>query len=112
MSRVFLYQKPRRRISTDQLQVFGDIVYLFDEGDPRASIFKTEALNRQIVERLEEQGYNPQEDFFCASGSLISIAICASLLGAVYQRYRVVAFSSSEDRYVSMWLGQNKETVE
>ena len=80
-------------------------MYLFDEGDPRPSIFATDKLNAEIMKRLYAADYDPSVDFFCASGSLITVAICCAILGRTATDFRVVAFSSSEDRYVSMTLG-------
>jgi len=98
--RVIFIEHPRQNINTSSAEKFGEIEYLFDVDSRRCSVFSTEFFQRHIKESLIEINYDPKVDYVCVAGSMVVLAIALVTIAKNYDDFKVLLFSSTENRYI------------
>lgn len=109
MARVFIIEPPS--VNVEKANRFGDIKILIKD-QPRVSALDSDFYAGLVVEALEEQNYNPKEDYFCLVGSMSSIAVAVAAMVVRWGKIRCLVFHGSRSDYVLRTLGswryQNK----
>lgn len=105
-SRVFLLETPKPDINVSLAEEFGTIHILFDHETRRSSVFRTNAFGREILEKLQEQEFDPTNDLICITGSLIGITVLIASLTTKYETFSVLLYSGKETRYVERRIGK------
>lgn len=103
MSRVFLLERPRRQMDTTSAEAYGEVHYLFDDRDRRASVLNSEMYVSDVIAQLKTHGFNAMCDYFCIAGGVLNIseAMIALTLYAINQdtQLKLLVFNSSTDLY-------------
>ena len=107
MNKVILIEKPKPSIDIKKASSFGEFVYLFNGKDRRCSAFDTIKYQREMLRRLKAAEYDPENDYICVAGSVLILAICLVAISQVYDRFKVLLFSSTESRYVERVFDNN-----
>lgn len=71
MPSAFVFEKQKFDVSG--VTAFGDLKYVFSEGDRRSSVFQSDKFIEDIVTRLSKAGYTAKTDAVVATGSLIPV---------------------------------------
>lgn len=98
MSRVFLLEQTHKDIR--KAERFGRICYLFEQDEPRPSIFETDKYMEAITSRLETANFNPDEDLLLAVGQSIPLNLAFYVLATTYPTLRVLFFQARVQEYV------------
>lgn len=109
MPRVFLVEEARKDLDLSTARKFGTVETLFDHRVRRASIVTGTQFWQDVSERLKEVKFNPDEDFFCLVGSILSVSQGLGVLVAMFptRRIKFLAFNSMLDRYVEVDVNLN-----
>ena len=100
MSRVFLVEPVRANIDVSSAEKFGELVYIFGPNAKRVSVFKTQEYCVAVLDILRSMDYDPEEDIFCISGSMVPVAVTLSALVAEFVAgIEVLFYNSIEDGY-------------
>lgn len=113
MARVFILQTPRRDMDVSKALSYGKIDVLFfasPTGSPRPSIFRVGEFSRALLKRLREASYDPDVDYFCIVGSIVSMTISVAALVNAYKKIRVLLYNSTQESYVARIIGDIDET--
>ena len=102
MARVFALEPCRQDISS--ARKFGRITYLFERDGDRSSIWAPE-FPREIVQKLDALGFEPDVDFFVVAGQMVPLVIAISSIVATYGATNVLFYSSTERHYVTRTIG-------
>lgn len=105
MSRVFVLEPPRPDIDISLSNEYGDLVILFDNETRRSSVFRTAAFGHEILEKLREYDFDPENDLICIVGSLIGVTVLISAAMAAYETFSVLFYSASDTKYVERRVG-------
>ncbi len=100
MKRVFVIEPPRK-LTVDGAREFGEIHYLFNSDTRRSSIFDVLNFTRDILDALTRNEYDPNTDYVCVTGSIITVSLMMAALGAKYKQFQILLFSSQQSKYVS-----------
>lgn len=82
---------------------FGEIVYLFDHGESRPSLFSEEFLTR-LSERFEEIHFDPLVDYFVLTGYQLSLVAAVHVLTIDYGRFNTLAFHAPTHGYCELQM--------
>lgn len=108
MSRTFVLEPPRAgprgNIDLTEARRFGEIIYLFEPGDHRAGIFE-DMFSDDVLNALDDHGYDPDKDYFVFAGGLVPMCRIASVLTGRYGRFRALLFCTSTRNYVDIMMG-------
>ena len=98
--RVFLIEIPRRPLDTSGAAEFGDIVLIFGPEDRRCSIFDAAEFGNQVLVRLDEMQFNPEHDWLCVAGSMVTTVLVTAAALARYRRLRLLLYNATLGHYV------------
>lgn len=101
MSRVFVIEPPRNGVDVSKAACFGEIQYVFDHTLRRHSVFNVEAYKQDVLHRLEELQYKPDDDYICITGALVVITMTLVALHQRHDSINVLLFSSNNDSYIA-----------
>ena len=102
MSRVFVLEPTK--LDVEKAKTYGTLVYVFNNGDRRASIW-TEEFIEQVMTRLQSLCYDPDGDYVAIVGHLVPMAVVIARLTYDYDHFQALCFSSTEREYVVRVLG-------
>ncbi len=100
MPKVILFEPVRPEIDVSSSEEFGEIVYLFNKHTHRCSAFNSNLFQETVLARLEEVGFNSDEDFICAAGSMLTLTVSLIGIARRYDSFNMLIFSSTEGRYI------------
>src|SRR5262245_7097021 len=101
-ARVFQLMPHRNDVSA--AEAWGDLVQLFEAGEPRPGIWSPDLAEEALL-RLADHGYDPRRDWVLVDGSMVAVV---SFLTALVQRYpapRALMFDRVQGGYVEKPLG-------
>ena len=113
MSKVFIIEPPRNNIDVSDAQKFGDIVYVFDYDDRRCGVWQHVLFGQTILQRLESLGFDPESDYVCVTGAMVTVTIAIITIAQYYDEFNTLLFNSVNNCYVgkrfkkSDWKGLN-----
>ncbi len=107
MSKVFIIEPPRQNIDTNKAREYGDIVYVFDHDDRRCSVWSHVNFGNTVLRRLVELGFDPEEDFVCIVGAMVTVLIAVVAVAQHYDEFKVLLFNSVDDSYVQKRFDRN-----
>ena len=96
-ARVFVAE-PNSRYNLEDAEKFGRVVYL--DTRQELSIFQTDEMLDAIFNRLTEMEYDPDEDFFCLAGHMITVSLVLAALIARYDWVRTLMYDARASVYV------------
>jgi len=108
MCRVFLVEPPRPNIDLSAAREHGELHYIFDVDDRRASVFHSEQFGLDVLRQLEQRRFDPRVDCIAATGSLVPVAVALAAIVCRYPRVNVLFYSANESRYVKRGIGQDE----
>jgi hypothetical protein len=91
-------------------EVYGDLVYVFPQGEGRSSIW-SEAFVQEIKQRLAEMRYDAKVDYFVVAGKMVPLVTMIGVLLELYGHVRVLFYSSTDRYYVPRTLGAHDVEV-
>ena len=94
------------KFDVSSAEKFGAVTHLDDRSMPPV-FHKT--LAAAWRKRLEDEGYEPQQDFLILTGNLIVLTMVVAELVAVYGDTPVLAYCASTREYVPLVAGQDIE---
>ena len=97
MSNVFVLERTLKNL--DSAHDHGTVVYVFDEGDKRPSIWETEEFLGHVAERLGAMNFS-EDDYFLCAGSTVPLLAIMSLLSNLYPVFKVLFWHSVVQEYV------------
>lgn len=100
--RVIVYEPTSLNI--DKVYQFGTVVYMFDETEPRPSIWETQDFIDACERRLDELKFDPKVDSFAVVGSSVPLTAITSLLSRKYKEYKVLFWHSTVRDYLTRIL--------
>lgn len=94
--------EPLRSSSIDisAAREFGDIRYLFENGEKRPSVYATEKYSSELIRRLKDRKYNPEIDLIVLVGSLIPVTLLVAQLTKEFGSVPVLMYDTHERKYV------------
>jgi hypothetical protein len=114
-ARCFLIEPMQKyRENEEQLTRFGDVEYIFKEGESRPSVFDGERFSSEVYDRLNMSSFSFSQDFVVASGGINAVIhlIGAATALAVEREIdllaypiRVLMFSNEKNCYVPVEIG-------
>ncbi len=104
--RVFFIERPKPSLDIEPAKKFGEISFVFNEGDRRASVFDSESYGRSIVNRLREVEFNPQLDLLCISGKMVPVCIATAAIISAYDTVQVLLYNASLADYVKRTMSR------
>jgi len=100
MARVFIVERPRREIDVSSAEAYGDITFIFDRDDRRASIFDPDSYMHDVITQLNMKRFNPKEDYIAMTGGLLQVSQALLAVRAYTKEpIRVLHFNSSIELY-------------
>ena len=114
--RVFIIEHVRSYIDVSKAETYGEIVYLFDRNDRRCSVWEHPRFGQKILQLLEAYKFNPEIDFICVAGAMLTVSIAIIVVSQNYDFYNVLLFNSVESTYTQRrinkedWKGKNYES--
>jgi hypothetical protein len=96
--------EPIRILDQVSAEKYGRIVYLFEDGRPRASFWSDE-FKMQLLARLEEVNYHPMVDYFMASGAIAPLSIALCTIVAEYGPTRLLIYHAVKRDYWQKVVG-------
>jgi len=105
---VFLLEATRSNIDTTKAASFGEIKYIFEQGDRRSSVFETRAYEVAIEERLNALGFDPARDIVCIAGRIVCVAVLFAVLTRLFGRFNILMFDAHDECYVMRTVGNLK----
>ena len=97
-------------INISDARRFGKIVYLFPGESYRPGIFNDD-FGDAVLDKLEEHGYDVDNDYFCVTGAFAPVALAIAHLTSLYvscklliynlvtHEYEVVAINTSQENH-------------
>ena len=98
--KVFIIEHPRNNIDVSKAKDFGQIVYLFDRDDRRCSAWDHKKFGREVLSRLKELDYKPEEDYICVVGAMLIVVNSIIAISQNYKVFVMLLFNSVEDTYI------------
>ena len=105
MTKVLLLEMTRSNIDTSKAEPFGEIYYIFTQGDRRSSVFDTTAYEQAIEARLNELQFDADKDIVCIAGKIVCIAVLCAVLSRKYGQFNILMFDAHDERYVMRTVG-------
>lgn len=100
MPKVFIIEPPRNNIDVSKATEYGDIVYVFEHDDRRCSIFQCTEFGKTILDNLEVLKYDPDEDYICVVGALLTVTISLIAITQMYETFSLLLFDSVHNEYI------------
>jgi hypothetical protein len=108
MTKAFILEPCSLNVST--AATFGELVYVFDKGERRSSIWAP-AFRQEIIEALERKDFDPDRDYFVVAGHMVPLVIAVSVLQEYYGYVKTLMFCSVSRGYTNYILGKPHETT-
>jgi len=102
MSKVFILEQVN--FSLKNAEDYGELLYVFSPNSQRCSIWDRE-FGECVIDRLEENDYDPREDYLLVAGKIVSLSIVVASVAAAYGEIALLLFSSNLQRYVPRTIG-------
>jgi len=107
MPKVFIIEHPRNNVDISDAQKFGDIVCIFERDDRRCGVFHHAEFGRTILRRLEELGFDPDVDFICVVGAMLTVVTAIIAVSQYYDKFNALLFNSVNGSYVEKQFNEN-----
>lgn len=108
MNRVFIIEHSSKEgIDVTSATTFGEIVYVFPRNERHASAFRHVEFGRAVVKRLRDADFNPERDYVCCTGSMVTIGVAFIALAKAFRVLRVLMFNSFDNVYVERRFDDN-----
>lgn len=100
--KVFILESPKRvALKDEDLSPYGEAVLVFkDDEANRPSVFDPNKFSACTLGRLQELGYNPEDDFLVVLGSMIGVSLLIAAALNKYGSIRILLFSAITGAYV------------
>jgi hypothetical protein len=108
-SRCFVLE-PVKKQSVKDCEAFGEIVYLFEFGEERPSIFSYE-YQKELERKLKELKFNPEYDFFVLTGFQVTLSIAVCVLSKMFESFDVLAFYTPAYSYSAITIGKESKCL-
>lgn len=103
MSRVFMLA-PSDRIDVRRASRYGEITYLYDRGEQRASIWDPMYVV-EAIDRMRDMGYDPRRDYVLVAGSTAPLVMFTAALATRYKNPAALFYDLPTGEYVVKSLG-------
>lgn len=103
MTRVFVVEETQKNV--DIARLHGTLVYIFENGDKRPSIWETDEFLADVADRLEEMEFC-EDDYFLCVGSTVPLLAIMTLLSNLYPVFKVLFWHSVVQEYVPRTFNQ------
>lgn len=107
MSKVFIIEPPRSNIDVSDARKFGDIVYVFNHDDRRCGVWQITLFGQTILKRLEFLKFNPETDYVCVTGAMLTVSIAIIVIAQCYDEFNTLLFNSVDNCYVEKRFRKN-----
>ena len=107
MSKVFIIERPRNNIDVSDARKFGDIVYVFDHDDRRCGVWQITLFGQTILRRLESLGFDPESDYVCVTGAMVTVLIAIVAVAQRYDEFNALLFNAVNNCYVEKRFRKN-----
>jgi hypothetical protein len=98
--------------SLEKVKPFGEIFYLFPPSIRRAAIFDFRQFALDIGDRLQEVGYDPDNDIIVLAGGMVAMSsFIAVVAGEWGCKIPILAYNANKDEYFESCLGLEFETA-
>lgn len=92
------------RFDVSKASRHGTMTYIFGHDAARPALFDREY--RDVLQReLERLQFDPDTDFFVATGAVAVIAVSVAELVRIYGRVKLLCFDARDDEYVVVDVG-------
>jgi len=106
MSKCYLLEPVKQDVQ--DAQEFGELVYLFEYGETRPSIFSVE-YQEELEKRFIKAEFDPENDMFVLTGFQIAISIAVSVLTKMFKNFEILCFYVPTHSYTLISIGKVKE---
>ena len=94
------------KIDIHRASAYGEICYVFPQGEQRPSIFDLDFQSRLISE-LEDYGYDHYEDWIVVVGSMTTVSIALSTIADYYGPVKLLVFNAQDQDYTEILIGEH-----
>jgi len=98
------------RLDVSQAREFGELHYIFDAGERRASIW-SEEFQAEVVENLKRANFDPEKDLLVIAGHLVPIVLSLTTLLRVHRAVSVLFYSAVDRCYIERKLDVNSSSA-
>jgi len=102
--RVFILEPTRVDVSA--AEEFGDITYVFGQGERRVSIWNT-LFAEHTVASMENVGFDPTTDCFAVVGHLVPLTLALIALLKKHQAVNILLYSAIDRCYLERTVNVN-----
>jgi len=78
---------------------FGEIQYIFKDGEGRCSVFSTRAYCDEIVSKLHAQKFD-ENDYFALTGGVVAVSLALTAIVEEFVTVNVLIYSVRDGSYV------------
>jgi hypothetical protein len=103
-ARVFLLEPTQSNIDVSSAAEFGELTYLFKQGDARCSVFDTERYTARLKSRLQAACFDQHEDVICIAGKIACVAALCACVAGEYGAFSILLFDAHDEVYVKRTL--------
>lgn len=103
MSKAYMLQPHGKGLAN--VMDFGSPTIIFDDSRPRPGMWRGDEYLREGLRRMEEDGYDPERDYFVVVGNMVLAALFCAALNERYPHAQVLCFDSITSEYVARRLG-------
>ncbi len=82
---------------------YGEVTYLYRTGEERPSLFD-ERIRGSILMKLLDMGYDPDEDYIAATGSVAKVALMLGVAACRFEHTSILNFDARDRVYKHMRL--------
>lgn len=107
-NRVFLLEEPRQHHDFSDTRRWGELVILFPATRRRPSIFQQNNFIAQVIEALEDAGFDPATDHILMAGSMWTNALVVAAVLTRWLKVPCLTYASHSETYLSKMIDTNE----
>ena len=101
LRRVFLVEELREGKDASAAGKHGELITLFDGQHRRPPVFRPTSFCEAVIDRLADEGFDPDLDGVVLAGGLIPNSLLLAALAAKCGRVTILMFDASASSYVA-----------
>lgn len=96
---VYFLQEVSSNFDIQSANKFGEIRYVFKEGENRCSVFFTEAFSDEIIDKFIHLEFS-ENDYFVLTGGVVAISLTLAAIIQHFHEVSVLIYSVRDNAYV------------
>lgn len=96
---VYFLQSVAPNFDIQSASNFGEVQYIFAEGEGRCSVFSTEAYCDEIANKMQDFGFS-NKDFFALTGGVVAVSLALAVMVQEFPQVDVLIYSVRDGGYV------------